>query len=173
MSIAPSPAYRRMRLLGMAEQIVVCDRSKRGCGAVVGTPCMSKGGYQNSLVGYHAPRRRALAALGLSDDEKVARMEKICADRDAARRAGQAQIDAMRVDPQIRESQARTGAAWRRVCAEVAPGFRSVSEPAREERRKPLGPIRGVTPVTDIREFRASRGGAGRRGGSPTSGGAA
>ncbi len=117
-TVYPNPAYTRMRLLGIAYQIVACDKSKRGCGASRGAPCISSGGYQNSLVGFHKARCDALEALGLSDDEKVAEMEKVCAEIDARRRAGQAALEKMRDDPEIRAAQARSGDAWRQVLAE-------------------------------------------------------
>lgn len=178
-TVYPNPAYTRMRLLAMAYQIVHCDKSKRGCGATRGAPCISSGGYQNSLVGPHKARRDALAALNLSDDEKVAEMDKVRDELDARRRAGQAAIDAMRDDPQIREAQRRTGEAWRQVCAEQRErefDFRSrcTDEPFEDcrthvddcrcrldgdVRLKPRPKVvpRGVLPVSDLAAERARR----------------
>lgn len=185
-TVLPNPAYTRMRLLGMAYQIVACDKAKRGCGASRGAPCISSGGYQNSLVGPHKARRDALAALGLSDDGKVAEMEKVCAEIDARRRQGQAAIDKMRNDPEIRAAQARSGDAWRQVLAEqrkqeVDFRARCTDEPFRSSRthvddcrcrldgdvrlksRPKVVPI-GVAPLGDLAAARARRA---ARSGSP------
>lgn len=145
--------YRRMTLLGAARQIVDCPR----CPARRGEYCISSGGHQNSLV-KHAPRAKALAALGLSEDEQYAEMVAISDARDAARRAGQAQIDARTNTPEIRESQARTGEAWRQVAAEVGAQFRlrPVLQDERDN-RPPLGPIRGVTDIAEHRARKAAR----------------
>lgn len=156
----PNPAHTRTRLLGLAPQIVSCDKADGGCGAPVGEYCISRGGYQNSAVDWHAARRRAFAALGLTEDEQYERMLAITEAQNARRRAAQAQIAARVDDPQIREAQARTRAAWSRTAvdaaAEVGSQFRLrlVSE---REQRPPLGPIRGVTDLAAVRARRAAR----------------
>lgn len=160
-TIYPNAAHTRTRLLASAPQIRDCPK----CGANRGDYCKSSGGYQTSLVAYHAARRRLVAHL--SEDEAYAAMVEVDAERrarqDAARAAMrervQAQIDARVDDPQIREAQARTRAAWSRTAVEAAAEvgsqfrLRLVSE---REQRPPLGPIRGVTDLAAVRARKAA-----------------
>lgn len=165
--VFPNPAHTRTRLLASAPQIRDCPK----CGANRGDYCRSSGGYQTSLVAYHAARRRLVAHL--SEDEAYAEMVKVDAERrarqDAARAAMQAQVAARVDDPQIREAQARTRAAWSRTAVEAAAEvgaqfrLRLVSE---REQRPPLGPVRGVTDLAAVRARKAAERG-------PNPGGAA
>lgn len=162
--VYPNPEYTRMMLLGQAPQIYACPR----CKAARGDYCISKGGFQNSLVGFHAARRKLVADM--SDDDAYAAMVEVDTERRdrqaAAREAGQRQIDEI-TDGEIRESRARTRAAWVKAGVEAGADFRLRRVAA--EGRKPLGPIRGAAPVVDINAARARR----LRRSGPPAGGAA
>lgn len=144
MSVPTRGAYGRMMLIALAPQIVRCDPAQGGCGEPRGAGCKSRNG--NPAVRPHAPRRAAVAHL--SDDEAYAAMLDLEDELDARRIAAQAQNDAMRDDPQIRESQRRTREAWEATAKTLPPApqptfaLRTVSE-----RRKPLGPVRGADVV--------------------------
>ncbi len=148
--------YIRSTAVGLAQITVVCDPAKRGCGAGRGAFCKSSGGYN---VPFHAPRKAAVEHL--SEDEKYEAYRQMRAEQELRRRESEAVLR-QPLTAEQRRIRAATGEAWRRAGVEAAAEVR-----AEQQRRKPLGPIRGVAPVADLAAERA------RRRGVPTSGGAA
>jgi hypothetical protein len=82
-AIAESDARRRREWdIATAPMIVQCPR----CRAIIGEHCKSKGGYQNSAVGFHAARRAAVAGRAEDDivtaqgrvREQVQKLRDIC-----------------------------------------------------------------------------------------------
>ncbi len=139
--------YARMMLVATAPKLHGCPR----CGAARGEWCRSRGGYQNSTVGFHAARRALVADL--PDDEAYALMVGLLDEDEARREAAKAAL-ARPMSPAAAASRARTGAAWDRIGAEVSAEMR---QPAKVV---PLAPFRGgdLVSLDAARERRARRG---------------
>ncbi len=147
-ALVPPNAYARMMWAALAPKTVQCAK----CGAGPGADCVSKGGYQNSAVGFHAARKAAVAHL--SADARVAAFGRLRAEEQARREQVTKRPAPPAADPQVQEARRRTAEAWDRVDAELAEARRDCSQVGFHEpgcrcrwlvsqARKPLSPIRG------------------------------
>lgn len=154
-------AFNRVMAVAAAPMTVGCPKCLAGRGAY----CTSRGGYQNSAVGFHAARKRAVEHL--SEQQRY--------DAYAAMRAEEAQLRAQvsarlaqPLTPQQVESQRRTREAWARTDAEVREWRRTCADilnhtfgcrcKAEQPARKPLTPARGVVvDFVDAKRRRALR----------------
>ncbi len=148
--------YARMMLVATAPKLHGCPR----CGVARGEWCKSRGGYQNSTVGFHA-QRRALVA-NLPDDEAYAQMVGLLDEDEARREAARAAL-ARPLAPEVVATRAATRRAWDRVGAEVSAEMR---QPAKVV---PLAQVRGG----DLVSLDAARARRARRGVPSLPGGAA
>lgn len=158
--------------VALAPQTVPCPR----CKAQRGEWCRSAGGYQNSAVGFHAARRKAVAHL--SDAERYGAYAAMRAEQDARRAEARAALS----EPLTGEQQASRAAqcaAWNEICRDVAAEERDyrnrcTDTPRAEFRRhtdgcrcKQTGQVEliprpaelpvGVLPVTDLAVWRRTR----------------
>ncbi len=145
--------YIRSSAVAAAPMTVGCTR----CLAPRGSYCRSTGQYN---VPFHKARKDAVEHL--SEQQRYDAYVEMRREEAALRE----QVSHRLAQPLTAEQQrirAATGEAWRRAGVEAAAEIRA----GQGQRRKPLGPIRGVAPVADLAVERA------RRRGAPTSGGAA
>jgi hypothetical protein len=154
---APRPVYIRSMAVAMAPMTVGCTR----CLVGRGSHCRSKGGYQNSAVGFHKARRDAVAHL--SEQQRYDAYAAMRAEEAELRASVEASLRRPLTSAQV-ESRRRTGAAWDRIGREVAAEVRAARPRLRVlSGRAPLSPAR----VARLDDYRP------RHDGGPSDGGAA
>ncbi len=144
--------YIRSTAVALAPITAFCDPAKGGCGAGRGSFCRSRGGYQNSEVGFHKARKAAIAHL--DEQQRYDAYKEMRAEQEQRRRESEA-VMRQPLTAEQRRVRAATREAWEQAGRDAAADLR-----AECERRKPLSPIRGVAEVADLAAERARRRGA-------------
>jgi hypothetical protein len=145
--------YVRSSAVAAAPMTVGCTY----CLAPRGSHCRSKGGYQNSLVGYHKARRSAVAHLS---EQQRYDAYVVMRGEEARLRAHVSRLLEQPLTPQQQESRRRQRAAWAQAGREATVELRQDSRP----RRLALTAVRGGAPVVDLTAERARR----RNGSTPS-----
>lgn len=172
-----APTRPRATLIALSPKLHRCPR----CGAARGDWCKSTGGYQTSLTGFHAARRKLVADL--PDDDAYAAMTELF-DEDDARQAAVRSASRQPLTAAQETTRRNISAAWNRIRADLRAeerdlrarctdtphyGMRShaddcqcrihgdVSYTAAVVEARRLEALRGQLPVTDLSEARAKR----------------
>ncbi len=83
--------YIRSTAVGLAPMTAFCDPADGGCGSGRGSFCRSRGGYENSAVGFHKARRDAIADL--DEQQRYDAYKAMRAEQEARQRAVKAAME--------------------------------------------------------------------------------